>query len=466
MMVNRRTKLIVLGVAAPLMLAAGCGGSGGSGGGGGGGGGQGSDAQAFSASASGTLNAWAFDNADDVGKARLDYAKQQLSGLSITMDQTSFDAQKFTTRAVSGQVPDVVQMDRTLVGTYAAQGLIVPLDKCFSAHQVDPQQRYYPFVTSQVTYQGHVWGVPQFYQPGAIITNQRVLDKAGVSADQLDTSNNAQMVGVAKKMYKSSGGNPTTLGFDPAAIGGPETWVLSHGGRLTDDKGAPALDDPNNAQALTDLKQLIDAQGGYAKYKSFTDSFDTFGKQNPYVKDQVGAQINAQWYVNVLSPYVKSEKIGAVPLKDSQGKPFSWASGTAFVIPAKAKNPDAACAWAISLTTPQAWDAAGAARAKTLKKTPGAINTGLFTGSPEADKAIRNKYVTSSGNQGFDQTIATYYDILDQGKATYASPAGQAMKSELQNAVVAALLGKKTPQQALTDAQSASMRAYKQAGGG
>lgn len=462
-MVNRRTKLLALGLVTPLALVAGCGGSSD---GGSGGGGQDADTQAFSTNATGTLNAWAFDNADDVGKARLNYAKQQLSGVDITLDQTSFDAQKFTTRAVSGQVPDVVQMDRSLVGTYAAQDLIVPLDKCFTAHQVDPQKQYYPFVTSQVTYKGHVWGVPQFYQPGAIILNQRVMDKAGVTAAQMDTSNEATLLAATKKMTKASGGNPSTLGFDPSPTGGPETWLLSYGGRLTDDQGAPALDDPNNAKALAYLKQLIDAQGGYAKYKSFTDSFDTFGKQNQYVKDQVGAQVNAQWYVNVLSPYAQNEKIGAVPLKDREGNPFSWASGTSFVIPAKAKNPDAACAWAISLTTLPAWDAAGAARAKTLKKTPGAINTGLFTGSPEADKTIRDKYVSSSGNEGFDQTIGTYYDILDKGKTTYASPAGQAIKTELQNAAVAAMLGQKTPEQALADAQSAAMRAYKQAGGG
>ena len=263
---------------------------------------------------------------------------------------------------------------------------------------------------------------------------------------------------------KTGGGNPSTVGFDPSPTGATESWLLSFGGRLTDDQGAPALDDVNNAKALAYLKQVIDAQGGYAKYKSFSDSFDTFGKQNQYVKDQVGAQINAQWYVNVLSPYAKNEKIGAVAQKDQQGTPFSWASGTSFVIPAKAKNPDAACAWAINLTSLQAWEAAGEARAKTLKKT-NAINTGLFTGSPEADKSIRAKYVEPSGNEGFDQTIATYYDIVDKGKATYASPAGQAIKTELQNAAVAAMLGQKTPQQALADAQSAAMRAYKQAGG-
>ena len=34
----------------------------------------------------------------------------------------------------------------------------------------------------------------------------------------------------------------------------------------------------------------------------------------------------------------------------------------------------------------------------------------------------------SSGNKGFDNTIAAYYSILDSGKSYGASPAGQAIQ--------------------------------------
>ena len=105
---------------------------------------------AFSTTASGELAAWGFDNADEVGTSRLDYAKQQLSGVTIKIDATPFDAQKFTTRAASGDVPDVVQMDRQFVATYAAKGLIKPLDGCFSAYGVDPESQYYPSVVDDV----------------------------------------------------------------------------------------------------------------------------------------------------------------------------------------------------------------------------------------------------------------------------------------------------------------------------
>ncbi|SDS23099.1 carbohydrate ABC transporter substrate-binding protein, CUT1 family [Friedmanniella luteola] len=459
-MKNSHKTLLALGLATSLGLMSACGG----------GGEAGSEESAdtgpaFTTNATGNLSAWGFENADEVGTSRLDYAKEKLTGVTIKIDATAFDAQKFTTRAASGEVPDVVQMDRGLVATYAAQDLILPLDSCFSAHTVDVKSQYYPSVVDDVSYDGHVWAVPQFYQPPAIILNKRVMDAAGVTEADIDTSKPDVLLPAVEKMYKANGNNPTTMGFDPVATGQSALWILGLGGQLIDAEGVPTLDNPGNTKALAFLKQLLDAQGGYAKVKSFTDSFDTFGAKNQYVKDQVGAQVNAQWYVNVLTPYVKDVDIAAVPFKGVDGQPFTVAGGSSFVIPKAAKNPDAACAWAINLTAQDAWMAAGAARAKTIAKTPGAINTGLFTGSPAADEAIRTKYVKTSDNPGFNQTISTYYDVVATGKSNGASPAGQQISTELQNAITSSLLGTKSPEEALKDAQTAAMRAYNQVAG-
>jgi len=425
-----------------------------------GGGDQGGTASAdFTGTPSGTMNGWAFDNADDVGTARMDYAAGQLDGVTVKLDQTAFDAQKFTTRLAGGDVPDVVQMDRRYVTTYAAQGLILPLDECFTAHDVDPDTRWYPFVVDDVRYQDKVWAVPQFYQPPAILLNKRVMDAAGVTDDQIDTSKPDALISAVSAMYEESGGVPTTLGLDPVATGQAGLWVLAMGGKLTDEQGRPTLDDPANTAGLDLLKKITDAQGGFAKVKSFTDAFDTFGDANQFVTDQVGAQVDAQWYPNVLSPYLDQVQLGAVPFKDKDGKPFSVTSGQAFVVPQGAKNPAAACAWALELTTLDAWKAAAEARSATLQKD-GGLNTGLFTGSPEADQAIRSQYVVPTGNAGFDQVISTYYDVLGYGRTFGSSPAGQDIESELNNAVTATLLGDKSATEALADAQTAAQRAY------
>jgi multiple sugar transport system substrate-binding protein len=416
----------------------------------------------FSKKATGNLNAWGFDSPDEVGTSRLDYAKKQLSDVTIKIDETAFDAQKFTTRVASGNVPDVVQMSAQFVATYAAQGLIMPLDKCYSTHDESASKRYYKSVVDDVTYNGHIYAVPQFYQPPAIMLNKRVMKAAGVTDAEINTSKPDELVAAIKKMYKANGDKPAVLGLDPQATGQTGLWILGYGGQIIDSNGKPTLDNPSNTKGLEVLKQIYDAQGGYAKVKSLTDAFDTFGDNNQFVKDQVGAQVDNQWYVNVLTPYVDKVDIGAVPFYGPDGKAITVSSGTAFVVPVGAKNPDAACAWALDLTGLPAWMAAGAARAKTIAKTPGAINTGLFTGSPEADKAIREKYVKPSGNAGFDQTISTFYDVVANGKSIGTSPAGQQIQTELTNAFQSALLGSKTPEAALKSAQSAALTAYNQ----
>jgi multiple sugar transport system substrate-binding protein len=417
----------------------------------------------------GTISVWGFENADEVGTSRLDYAEGLVAknDAKIDLDASAFDAQKFTTRAASGSISDVVQMDRQFVATYAAQGLIMPLDQCFSLYGIEPDSYWYPQVVDDVTYDGAVYGVPQFYQPPAILMDTRVMDEAGVTEADLDTSNPDAFIAAVKKMTVMDGANPTRVGFDPQGVSKAGLWMLSFGGQTIDADGKPALDDPNNAKAIDFLKSIYDAEGGYANAKSFIDSFDVFGDNNSYVADQVGAAIFDQWYVNVLTPYADQVEIGATPLNTQDGKPFTVASGTSFVIPAAAKNPSAACAYVLALTSTDAWNAAGEARNATTEADASrhGINAGLFTGSPENDQTLRDAYVKATDYPGFDQAIGAYYDVAASGQSFGSSPAGQQIQTELQNAVTSALLGEKSSADALKDAQDAAMRAYDQVAG-
>ena len=87
------------------------------------------------------------------------------------------------------------------------------------------------------------------------------------------------------------------------------------------------------------MKQVLDAQGGYAKVKSFKDSMDVFGKNNQYVADQVGVQTWAQWYPNVLANTASKVSLAAVPIKTTSGKTLAMAGGTSFAIPKSGRTP-------------------------------------------------------------------------------------------------------------------------------
>lgn len=421
----------------------------------------GSSPSAFASQPGGTLRVSGFNPSDEVGKSRSDYASAQLSEVKIELDTTAFDPQKFAAQSAAGQVPDLVLVDRYLVATFAARGLIVPLDACFAQWGVDADTQYYPATLTDVTYRDARYGIPQFFQASALLGNKRVMDQAGVKASDLDTAKPDQVIAAAKKMYRAGDGNPALLGFDPDAPGSTGLWFLAFGGGLYNDDGSPKLDDPANLAALDWLKQLMDAQGGYPKVKSFKDTMDVFGNENQYVKDQVGVQTWAQWYPNVLAASADEVSLEAIPIRDRDGQPIAVAGGTAFVIPKAAGNPSAACAWAVKATSTDAWLAAGEARAQTVKKNK-SIATGLTTGSPVADQAIRERYVNPSGDADFDQVIDTYYSILASSRSLGSSPVGQQVKQELDNAVVVALSGEKSTAQALADAQAAAMRAWSQ----
>ena len=419
----------------------------------------------FTKEVSGSLKISGFNPSDEVGKSREEYAKQQLAGVTIELDTTSFDPQKFAAQAASGNVPDLLQMDRSVVATLADKDLIVPMDECYAVHGVTPDQQYYPSTIGDVTYDGKVYAVPQFFQPLALMVNKRVLEKAGVSLDELDTSKPDQIVAVAEKLPQQKGGNPSVLGFDPDLPGSAYMWFEVFGGGTNDDTGKPTLDDPNNVKALTWMKQVMDAQGGFAKVKSFKDTWDQFGDKNQFVTDQVAVQTAQQWYVNVLSNTKDDVSLAAVPIKTLEGQPIAMAGGTAFAVAAAGKNKSAACAWAINATSEAAWTAAGAARAKTVEEK-NSINTGLFTASPTADEAVRTQFVKPSGNDDFDQVIAAFYEVLPANVSRGASAVGQIIDQNFNNAVSVALTGEKPPEQALADAQAAALRAWDQSKAG
>ncbi len=457
----KKSKQIVMGVAAGLALIGltACGG----------GGGGGTGDTEFSETYEGTLSVWGFENADEVGTSRVEVADAAVgeSDVTVELDASAFDAQKFTTRAASGNVPDVVQMDRQFVATYAAQGLVQPLDQCFELYDVDPSEYWYPQVVDDVRYDGGIYAVPQFYQPPAILLNTRVMDEAGVTVEDMDTSDTDGFLAAVEAMTVMDGANPTRMGFDPQGVQKAGLWMLSFGGQTIDADGKPALDDPANVEAVEFLKAIYDAQGGYANAKSFVDSFDVFGDNNSWVADQVGGAVFDQWYVNVLTPYADQIELGATPVMSQDGGPFTVASGSSFVIPAAAKNPSAACDWLLNLTSAEAWQAAGEARNATTEadESRHGVNAGLFTGSPESDQAIRDAYVKTTDYPGFDQAISTYYEVAANGQSFGSSPAGQQIQTELQNAVTSALLGEKSAEDALADAQAAAMRAWEQVAG-
>jgi multiple sugar transport system substrate-binding protein len=264
-------------------------------------------------------------------------------------------------------------------------------------------------------------------------------------------------------MVKFDGnGNVTRIGFDPKIPEFFPLWAKAYGVDILSKDGLhPHLNDPRAVKALTYAMSLINAQGGWNKFKSFRDTWDFFGSGNQVAKDQVGAWPMEQWYYNVLAGSSPQVHITALQFRNLKGQPINYETGSAWAIPKGAHNTNAACTWMKNMTSVSTWMAAAKNRAS-IRKAKNQPYTGISTGNAVADQQIYNQTYTSI-NRFFDQAVKKVLDVQRFSFGIPASPASAEFKQAWNDAVTRVLDGQQSPRAALNQAQKEAVAAIKQA---
>ena len=452
------------GLAAVLCLvlaavAAGCGGSSSS---------SGSSSADFAAQSSSqrsgeVLKIFGFSGGDDVAQNREIFTKRVLAPAKVSTPPGNFDPQRFLTQWASGSIPDLVYLDRQQVATLAAKDALTPLEGCVSAQHIDLSQ-YNQAALKEGTYQGHLYALPEFTNQRTLIVNMKAVRQAGLQLSDISTTSWSKLAQVTKKLTVLQGGRPTRIGFDPKL---PEffiLWAHANGATLLSADGLHAdLDSPKAVQALAFTKSLIDEQGGWARFKSFRDTWDFFGGKNQVAQDQVGAWPMESWYWNVMAQNSPNVDVAAVPFTDRQGNAFTYISGNGWAIPAKAKNASLACTWMKTMTGVRAWMVAATKRAAATKKA-GQAFTGLYTANTAADRKILGLIPTRSDE--WTRAVQVLTDVSRNAVYWPASPAGAQVQQALLDAIQRVLDGTQTPAAALKQAQTRAQQAIDSAATG
>src|SRR3954452_1978622 len=409
----------------------------------------------------GSLNIMGFGTGDDVAESRAAIATKA-AGATVNRPSGGFNDQQFLAAVASGNPPDLVYLDRQKVGTYAAKGAFVPLTSCIKSQKISTKQYRIPGL-NEVTYKGQIYGIPEFYDVRTILVDNNVLDMAGVKLSGLDTSNWPRLLATAKKLAKiDSSGKVTRIGFDPKIPEFFPLWAKANGVDILSKDGlTPHLNDPRAVAALAYAVSLINAQGGWDKFKSFRDTWDFFGSNNEIAADQVGAFPMEQWYYNVLAGSSPKVHITALQFRNKKRQPINYETGSAWAIPKGSKNPTAACTWMKAMTSTSTWLAAAKNRAS-IRKSKNQPYTGISTGNAVADQAIYKQTYTSI-NPYFDQAVKKVLDVQRFSFGIPASPASAEFKQAWNDAITRVLAGQQTPKQALNQAQAESVAAIKAA---
>ena len=222
-----------------------------------GGGGDSGGSGGGSASVSGTIDMLGFGVEDVIAESRVKTVEQTFPDLDVKVNSGAFEQQAFLTAVASGEPPDVVYIPRAELGTYAARGALTPLEDCLSEHDVD-MGMYRDSAMSQVTYDGTVYGVPEFSSIRMMLTNTDALRSAGMSADDVDASDWDQLATLSQQLMKESGSDLTRIGFDPKLPEYLPLWSAANGGQLLSDDGLEAtLNSPENVEALEFTSSLV-----------------------------------------------------------------------------------------------------------------------------------------------------------------------------------------------------------------
>jgi multiple sugar transport system substrate-binding protein len=410
-----------------------------------------------------TLNIYGLGGRDDVAQGRLDLANAAIraGGDSVNNPVSGFNDQAFLARLAARDIPDLVHMGRDSIGTYAARGVLVPLASCFAREKIAASD-YRKAALDQVRYKGQIYGAPEFTNQITIVVNNDALQKAGVNAADIQTTNWKRLKAANKKLLQVTNGRLTRIGFDPKIPEFFPLWVKWFGKDLISKDGLKAqLNSKEAVAALAYTVGLINDHGGWNKFKAFRDTFDFFGRNNQIAADQLGAFPIESFYYQVLADGAPVN-ITAKYFTNRKGGPITMLSGNAWAIPKGSKNPGLACKYIKALQSVDAWRTVGKSRFD-LRKRQGRAFTGLYTANAKADVKIYEDIYQPMGNKDFDDAVALLTRAPRYGFAVPLSPASAEFRQAWVDGINRVLEGRQSPRQALDQAQKEAQAAIDKA---
>jgi multiple sugar transport system substrate-binding protein len=405
---------------------------------------------------SGELSVMGFSGVDEVATSRVEFTEAELGDVEVELIEGDLDIQQFLSAVASGEPPELLYADRDQVGSLAARGAIIPLERCIEGEGIDMEQ-FRESAVAQVTLDGKVYGIPEFNQVQVTMANADLLAAAGVSIEDVNGSDREAMTQANLALAKSAGGTVSIIGVDSKLPEFLPLWVAAAGGSLLSDDGRTAmLDSPEAVDSLTWAVGIYEDQGGFSAVKAFRDSADFFGEGNQFATNTLGAMPMEQWYINVLNEVSPDAPMAFDTVRTTEGEPIAFAGGSAWAIPAGTENPAAACRWAKAMTSVDAWMAAADARLA-LREEEGKPFTGILTGNSVADEEIEG--MVTSGGEPWDSGVEAMYEANDNTVSLPANPADAEFEQAMQDAVNSVLNGDATPEEALAEAQETAQKA-------
>ena len=355
---------------------------------------------------------------------------------------------KLVRALVAGAPPDLIYMyNPTLVGPLAGNGALQPLDERFNRSGLKTEA-FFPGAIDQLRYNGVLYAMPVLRDSRGFFWNRKVFREAGLNPDRQPATMEDLFQLAVNLTKRSPDGRVIRLGLLPPAD--PALFFCAMGGRLYDGASKRVtINCEENVAALEWLVRLVDAEGGYDRVAAFQSGFGASeSAQNPLALGHVVMQIDGEWIPAQLEKYAPFADYGVGEIPHPATRPdlknMAWQDEDVMMLPAGSRHPDAAWEFTRWLQEPKQQEE----YAEAMGNLP---TIRALLSSPRLTKGSRSKeaigYVMSHISS--NAANARFFPSL---------PVTKLYKDALGNAVQQAELHRKTPEQALTDAQTRVQR--------
>ena len=335
-------------------------------------------------------------------------------GITVKVDVQPWKDREtiLVTQITGNKAPDVAYMVPDELRAFQAKGALEPLPDSV------PKDGYRPAALTATTVDSKVYGAPILMSVIPGTCDKKVLTAAGITTPPATWDD---LMAMAPKL-KEKGFYATQIDATQAAAINTTfyPWVWQAGGDIFDQGGNLTINSPQAVKALTYWTNLV--KQGYAPKAEATTAVPL--DQSAMAKRKVACEFAVE--PNLLEKQWGDDRVVIPPLKDTVQRTYGTVG--AYTILKGSKNKAAAAKWISFVTQPQVMAAVDKFGGYFAPKST--VDLGYAPGTPAAET---EKY-------------------LDMGYTGPAVAKGREVQAVIAPEVQAAVLGQKTPEQALQDA--------------
>jgi len=305
-----------------------------------------------------TIEVWNYATGEEQKTFQAAYDEFNGAQTAVKINATwGVDNQKIITSISGGSPPDVVDLGGAdPLASWAAKGALLSLNSRIKASNLDTNA-FVPAALSYGKSGDTYYGITGAFDGLFLYYNKDLLAAAKIAPP----TTIAELDKAAEALTKESGGKIAQLGFSPtggiSGDDGLQVWAYTFGGDWWNPTTkAVTPTEPGNIAALKWEMSYYKKYGAQAlnDFNSASYGSGPLGS-DPFAFGKVAMEVGGEWLNAFLHNYAPNVNFGEVPLPvlKAGNKPRMYPNGDVWIIPATAKNPDAAWAFIMWLEQPK-----------------------------------------------------------------------------------------------------------------